>query len=415
MKRCSLLALIAVGLAACESPTTSTGNSQLRTSVATDVLKTFHVTSTVDAVDARPGDGICRSAAGACTLRAAIQESRALAGEEAITLPAGVYAVTGNVLNIGGPLTITGAGAGRTAIDGGRREIRLLSIQSSGAGRVQLAHLTIRNGGNLSSGLCGQGGLAVAVGAKAVLVNVVLSGNEDYCSGGAIKNAGTLRLDRVLLIDNWANFGGGVENRETGTLDILRSTFSSNVGEDEGGAVANSGTLTMLNSTVSGNASEFGVGGIQNYGEATLNNVTITANEGSHAGGLANGGFFGTEGVVRLSNTILAGNTEAGYPPDCAGTLTSRGYNLIGSVQGGCTIAGDRTGNKVGVNPRLGPLQNNGGPTPTHALLARSPARNAANPARPGSGYPACPPLDQRLLRRTDTRCDIGAFEVQSP
>ena len=66
---------------------------------------------------------------------------------------------------------------------------------------------------------------------------------------------------------------------------------------------------------------------------------------------------------------------------------------------------------RFGLNPRLGPLQNNGGPTPTHALLAGSPARNAADPARPGSGYPACGPLDQRGRSR-DARCDMGAFEA---
>ncbi len=116
-----------------------------------------------------------------------------------------------------------------------------------------------------------------------------------------------------------------------------------------------------------------------------------------------------------LSNTLVAGNRLAfgNNPSDCDGTLTSAGYNLIGSTAGDCTTVGDRTGNKIGVSPRLGPLQNNGGPTPTHALRSGSPALNAGNPARPGSGYPACAPRDQRFLPRGGKRCDIGAFEVQ--
>jgi hypothetical protein len=74
---------------------------------------------------------------------------------------------------------------------------------------------------------------------------------------------------------------------------------------------------------------------------------------------------------------------------------------------------GNRTGNLIGVDPRLGLLQNNGGPTSTHALLPGSPAIDAGNPAKPGSGYPACQPNDQRIRPRSDRRCDIGAFEAQ--
>ncbi len=119
-------------------------------------------------------------------------------------------------------------------------------------------------------------------------------------------------------------------------------------------------------------------------------------------------------GTVRLSNSVI--EAEA-YPSTvreaCAGTIISRGYNLIRGITSNCAFTGDLTGNRFGVDPRLGALQNNGGPMLTHKLLAGSPARNAANPARPGSAEPACGPQDQRGLSRTrDAHCDIGAVEM---
>src|SRR4051812_18327090 len=98
--------------------------------VATRAGTTFTVNSTTDAVDAIPGDGVCETAPsnGLCTLRAAIQETNALAGADTLNVPAGTYrltiagryedaAATGD-LDVQGGLTINGAGAGRTIIDG---------------------------------------------------------------------------------------------------------------------------------------------------------------------------------------------------------------------------------------------------------------------------------------------------------
>ncbi len=90
---------------------------------------TFTVNSTTDAVDAAPGDGICATVGGDCTLRAAIEETNALAGADDIVLPAGIYTLTipgpledaGHTgdLDISGDLTINGAGQSITIIDGG--------------------------------------------------------------------------------------------------------------------------------------------------------------------------------------------------------------------------------------------------------------------------------------------------------
>ncbi|MGH6961449.1 MAG: choice-of-anchor Q domain-containing protein, partial [Dongiaceae bacterium] len=112
--------------------------------------------------------------------------------------------------------------------------------------------------------------------------------------------------------------------------------------------------------------------------------------------------------------TILAGNTVTfGSRPDLSGSLASLGHNLIGNTSGG---SGFHATDLLNVNPLLGPLQDNGGPTLTHALLAGSPAIEAGNPALPGSGGNACEAADQRgISRPRGLACDIGAFEVDDP
>jgi hypothetical protein len=166
--------------------------------------------------------------------------------------------------------------------------------------------------------------------------------------------------------------------------------------------------MTVRNSTISGN-SVIGngfimVGGIFSTGTLTITSSTISANSGNQAGGLS--------GSAVLSNTIIAGNSPTSIP-DVAGTLTSYGYNLIGN---GAGSSGFNTTDWVGtaqqpLNPSLGPLQDNGGPTPTHALLPGSWARNR--------GAPTLEPVtfDQRgpgFPRVVNGRIDIGAVEAQN-
>src|SRR5207249_1910027 len=114
-----------------------------------------------------------------------------------------------------------------------------------------------------------------------------------------------------------------------------------------------------------------------------------------------------THGSVRLKNTIVANNTGG----NCSDPVVSLGNNL----DSGNTCALTGPGDLINVNPMLGPLQNNGGPTDTHALAAGSPAVDAAANA-------GCPATDQRGAARpfdgngdgTPT-CDIGAFELNIP
>lgn len=169
------------------------------------------------------------------------------------------------------------------------------------------------------------------------------------------------------------------------------------------------GTVTLQNSTVSGNSayrcSEVcdGTGGaiVNGSGNLAMNNSTVSGNS---AGGIVNGG------TATLQNSIVANNSGS----NCGGTITSDGYNL--SSDGTCKF--DKAGDLDNHDPMLGPLQNNGGPTPTMALLSGSLAIDAGNPSGCTDGQGQLLKTDQRGQPRPNKEdtggCDMGAYERQS-
>src|SRR5205085_2627464 len=192
------------------------------------------------------------------------------------------------------------------------------------------------------------------------------------------------------------NFGGGIFNLSTGAVTITNCIISGNGASSSsgsntsGGAIYNSGTLTITNSTISGNsASSSSVstsssssrgGGV--FGDTvTITNSTISGNSAfssGFTGGASSGGGGISGGTVIARNTIIANNTAKNGGPDVYGPLSSQGYNLIGNGAGAIITPAQST-DQVGtasspIDPRLGPLQDNGGPTFTHALLNSSPA-----------------------------------------
>lgn len=377
----------------------------------------FVVNSTSDLVDAVPGDGVCATSprGRTCTLRAAIQESNALPGANSVELPAGTFALTlaeppdgsigGGDLDTTDSVQIVGVGSASTIIDADAITSRVLHVQ---AGYTALANLTVRNGGGIGQAQSG-GGLRIEEGAISSLVRVVVTHNSAFSNGGGIMNLGSLVVDESTIDENEVvSRGGGIYNGTSGRLVINNSTISNNE-STLGGAMQTFGQLTLNNSTISGNQGSAGTGGIINVGTATLNNVTITQN---HAGISATGraGGLSNYGTLNLRNTIVAGNTIVpGGSPDCAADpINSQGYNVIGDTTG-CTLVGVAAGNQLGVDPLLGALAANGGPTRTHALLDGSPAINAGNPAAPGSAGTACQADDQRGVSRLI--CDTGAYE----
>jgi hypothetical protein len=306
---------------------------------------------------------------------------------------------------------ILGAGASSTRIDGNGSVLNtgIFHVQS---GSLRLFDVTLQNGG--SQGTSAGGGIRADRG-SVFLTRVVMTGNEAFSNGGAIAQfAGVLSIiDSTIDANAVTSRGGGLYAGSDTSVGITNSTFSNNE-STLGGAIQSFGSLTMENSTVSGNSGSAGTGGIINVGTMNLNNVTITQNISDEESAGRAGGISSNGGVLNLRNTIIAGNLNtAGGSPDCAGTLTSQGHNLIQDTEG-CTLVGTMTGNLIGVNPQLGALANNGGPTRTHSLGATSPARDAGNPAAPGSSSTACRLTDQRGVSRPQgPRCDMGAFERQ--
>jgi hypothetical protein len=104
-----------------------------------------------------------------------------------------------------------------------------------------------------------------------------------------------------------------------------------------------------------------------------------------------------------MDDTILADNGAAGGPSDLIGGFTSLGHNLVGNTTGGSGFAAS---DLLNVNPQLGPLQNNGGPTQTMALLPGSPALNAGDPTQLGMS-------DQRGVVRAGG-VNIGAYQASA-
>jgi Ca2+-binding RTX toxin-like protein len=234
---------------------------------------------------------------------------------------------------------------------------------------------------------------------------------------GGILSASELTITRGRIL---TASGGAIIVEAGGTLTLTGVTLTDNEAQD-GGALSNDGTATLANVTISGNrATRHGGGVHQGAGTATLNNVTVANNTADSNGDDVGdgGGVHVTGGTLNLANTILGDNTDGSTPanlkhPDCSGTVTSQGYNLIEDTTG-CVIAGVATGNITGTDPRLSALANNGGPTPTHLPRRNSPVIDAGNPAPPGSGPAACAATDQRGVPRPQgPRCDIGSVEVE--
>jgi hypothetical protein len=212
------------------------------------------------------------------------------------------------------------------------------------------------------------------------------------------------------------NGGGGLALFGNATT-LTNCIISGNTGNNDGvglwtsDSTGRSGATTLTNCTVSGNSTDLGRGGglanASYQGRAsmlTLANCTVSDNSAFEGGGV-----FNSTGSTTLitSNSILARNS-ATSSPDVMGALKSQGYNLIGDGNGGNGYTStDQIGTQASpIDPRLGMLQDNGGPTQTMALLPGSPALNAGDPAQLGQA-------DQRGVVRSGG-VDIGAYQASA-
>jgi predicted outer membrane repeat protein len=220
----------------------------------------------------------------------------------------------------------------------------------------------------------------------------------------------TVAISNLTITEGQGTDGGGIVNR--GTFTLTNSTVTGNSTTTNGGGIWNSGTATLINDTIAGNQATGNGGGIFTSGAITLTNDTIAGN--STASGGMGGGLFITSGTsATLKNTIVATNTSP-TGPDISGAVTTANNNLVGDGTGSTGVVNGVNGNLVGttgspINPLLGTLQNNGGPTFTRALLTGSPAIDAGT----NTGVPT---TDQRGFNRTvNNTTDMGAYEFQPP
>jgi hypothetical protein len=205
--------------------------------------------------------------------------------------------------------------------------------------------------------------------------------------------------------------GGGIYNQ--GFLSLSNSTVTGNLGA-VGGGIGNDGQLTIFNCTIAANVAYAG-GGIANFGVLRMGNSTVASNTVGGGPAADAGGIFtfGAGSELDLLNTIVFNpNSGAATHNDVYGTQVAQAQgDLFGSA---VTIAsgGDLGGNQFNANPLLGPLQNNGGPTATMALVPGSPAIGAGAGASliPGLSVPT---TDQRGEPRAGNSIDVGAFQTE--
>jgi CSLREA domain-containing protein len=412
----------------------------------------FVVNSTLDGVDAIPGNGICATATGVCTLRAAIQETDALPGADTINVPAGTYvltiaganedlAATGD-LDIAGDLTIAGAGAATTIIDGngavtGDRVFQITTGSSGLFVGVAISGVTIRggiapsaqNGGGInnsngrltlnnvtvtgnSAGVSGDtsgasgGGIhnPNTAGVTLALTNSIVSDNRAFRTGGGINNgrAATVAITNSVLSRNTAGHpaigGSGIGGLDSnGPADIVNSMVADNSGNSGGGVLAN-GLMNITNSSISSNHSTGGAtflfgGGVSSASLATLNisDSTIAQNTSTTGGG----GMFLAGNVTVTRSTVRENTAGSGNGRHGGGILSLGNLTLIDSV-----VARNTAGDNGGGIRTVGALR----------LTSTTVSQNTAPNNGGGIDQPSSPPaVTSTLINSTLTGNTAGA------
>ena len=341
------------------------------------------------------------------------------------------FAVTGTIVLTSGQLVITNDltvnGPGATDLTISQNQSSRICLVSNGI--VNFSGLTIANG--VATGQC-----------------------PPHCDdqyGGGVNNFATLTLRNCTISSNSAVFGGGVANWEPGTLTLSNCVVSSNSAIQGGGGINTYGATPtfIVGSAIVGNVVgvQGGSGGLYGSGfhggSLVISNSTVSSNQGGcgitcfcgtvlvASCTIASNGSYGLlhecswpDSSVTIRNSIFCGSGGGGLS-DCAGRFVSQDYNLIQNNYydpffdvPDATFTGETNHNIFGQDPKLGPLADNGGPTPTHALRFDSPAIDA--------GHSGGATTDQRGLARPiddpntpnaggGEGCDIGAYEAIVP
>lgn len=271
------------------------------------------------------------------------------------------------------------------------------SDPSAGGGLENLGTMTMTN--SIIRNNDAPNGAGVSNSGTLTIVGSGIYSNIADTRGGGIHNSFNLTVQTSNIYDNQAgSSGGGGISSESGDVVVEQTAVYNNSATGPGGGIIHdvsvgSNSFVMTNSTLSGNSTTSTGGGFRNAGIAAteLNNVTINNNSSVVGAGQSISVFGGT---FALKNSIINSSGT-----DCSGTIGSNGYNIASDSS--CGLSG--TSDMVNNNPQLGPLQDNGGETLTHALLVSSPAIDS------GSN---CPAVDQRgIARPVGAGCDRGAYE----
>ncbi|MBA3470341.1 MAG: CSLREA domain-containing protein [Herpetosiphonaceae bacterium] len=375
-------------------------------------LTTITVTTVGDELNT-DGDCSLREAIQAANLNTAVDACAAGVGADTIVLAAGTYTISRSGIDdtnangdfdiittnpSGERLTIQGAGAGSTRIDGGSLD-RVLHVVSQ-LSELILIDVTVQQGQVTDVGGAGVLNWGTLRLERVVVRNNDVTGTSSDAIGGGLCNGCVTGTGQATLIDtvienNTAQRGGGIFTNRP--LTISSSSIINNTAV-AGGGITNYGDLSLTNTTVSGNTGTNNTGAIsQSGGALAIASSTVSHNTSPNVGGISAG-----SGTTTLKNTIVAQNSGS----DCSGTLTSQGHNL--SDDPTCAALFTASGDITTTDALLGPLQDNGGPTVTRALLPGSLAFNTGTNT-------GCPATDQRGIARPQARtCDIGAYEREA-
>jgi hypothetical protein len=390
------------------------------------------------------------SDSGPGSLRQAVLAANASAGSDEVTFAPGLtgtITLTSDEILISDPLVVQGPGASVLTVSGNDSS-RIFRVENSAAAAaidVTISGVTLTRGRSFAGG-----GAVVGLSENLTILNSVISDSIsgfdidppfNGCGGNVGFEGGTLRitnsrltggtaigiglsfggnlcvvegrliLERSTLAGGTAHVGGGLSAQSlTENSSILLSTISGNQAHLGGGIFCDSGALTVESSTISGNSTTTGGGGGIHVGDGgtgslLLRLTTVSNNTAGTEGGnlLVTSPSFG----LTFDHSIVAN----GAPQDVArqgslGATVTANYSLI-EAPGDSILLG--ANNLVGVDPLLGPLASNGGPTQTHAPLPGSPVLDAGNPAIPNP-----PATDQRgFARIAGPAVDLGSVEQQ--
>jgi predicted outer membrane repeat protein len=341
-----------------------------------------------------------------------------------------IFGCSGTIM-LTSTLTIQGKGLSAVGptLDGNGEVVVLDGGKQMGVLLVEDTPLVLK-GVTISNGKAERGGGLFNSRGKVSITNCTFSGNEAEKNGGGLYNKeGEVSISHCIFSGNAVQHGGGLSNKG-GKVSITNCTFSGNEATGSGGGLFNNqkGEVSIGQCTFSDNTAQHG-GGLANEGRLSIRNCTIAGNTArAWGGGLSNN--FGSDASISFSTFVnntasIAGGLHTGYPPlhisativanntakhnpkqNGCRDLISFGYNLESGDD--CFYAFTRT-DQHNIDPALDPtgLQHNGGPTPTIALQAGSPAIGAVTEDI------LCPDTDQRGWLRPSgiTSCDSGAYQ----